>query len=77
MLGERNGRAHLLSNHSRKVMILTQQLDHFGTVIFIWSTSLERVCETTLLLTWKNGVSCYVFRSIVEVVGRTIVPSLS
>jgi adiponectin receptor len=29
---------HLLSNHSRRVMILTQQLDHFGTVTFIWST---------------------------------------
>ncbi|KAF2180291.1 HlyIII-domain-containing protein [Zopfia rhizophila CBS 207.26] len=29
---------HLLSNHSRRVMILTQRLDRFGTVTFIWST---------------------------------------
>ncbi|KAJ4521638.1 hypothetical protein HRR90_008344 [Exophiala dermatitidis] len=32
---------HLLSNHSRKVMIWTQQLDHVGTVIFIWSTMVS------------------------------------
>ncbi|KIW54614.1 hypothetical protein PV05_06963 [Exophiala xenobiotica] len=32
---------HLLSNHSRKVMILAQRLDHFGIVVVIWSTAVS------------------------------------